>query len=176
MIWKRRINEIIRKCWWSWRTFVLIEYQKRGLPHLHFLLLTNTRDEFMNPAHVDDLICAKLPDLAIDSDGSLREIIQTFRTHLWICIDNSILHDAWRRRSCKMLETIPASFSRTHNHWTGWISRLSTSQRRTYMDRQTARRPWIRHGQSLDNAVESVFVRSIQSSHQCGDLCHRKSG
>jgi hypothetical protein len=58
-----------------------IEYQKRGLPHCHLLLFLDRDDQFMSPERIDEIVCAELPDPAIDEDGSLREIITGCMLH-----------------------------------------------------------------------------------------------
>ena len=58
-----------------------VEYQKRGLPHAHILLFLHREDSFMERARVDELICAELPDPAMDTDGSLRAIIEGQLSH-----------------------------------------------------------------------------------------------
>ena len=40
----------------------VIEFQKRGLPHAHILILLHRDDKLMNPADCDHVICAELPD------------------------------------------------------------------------------------------------------------------
>lgn len=58
-----------------------IEYQKRGLPHTHILLFLHRDDGFLTRERVDDLICAELPDPALDADGALRAIIESTMVH-----------------------------------------------------------------------------------------------
>jgi len=58
-----------------------IEYQKRGLPHIHILLFLHRDDNFLERARVDELICAELPDPTVDLDGSLRRIVESQMTH-----------------------------------------------------------------------------------------------
>jgi hypothetical protein len=41
-----------------------IEYQKRGLPHLHLLLFLHPDDKFITPEQVDEVVSAELPDEA----------------------------------------------------------------------------------------------------------------
>ena len=39
-----------------------IEFQKRGLPHVHILLTLTLNDKFTNPEQIDKFICAEIPD------------------------------------------------------------------------------------------------------------------
>jgi hypothetical protein len=39
-----------------------IEYQKRGLPHMHLLLFLKRGAVFLTPKLVDEVVCAKLLD------------------------------------------------------------------------------------------------------------------
>ncbi len=57
-----------------------IEYQKRGLPHLHLLLFIEN-ESFNTPGIVDEIVCAELPDLAWDPTGELTEIVLAQMTH-----------------------------------------------------------------------------------------------
>jgi len=40
----------------------VIEFQKRGLPHVHMLLILRDSDKIREPAIVDSIVCAELPD------------------------------------------------------------------------------------------------------------------
>ena len=64
---------------WVW----VIEYQKRGLPHVHILLFLHADDrrQYLNAETIDRVICAELPTAEMDPDGSLREIIISTMLH-----------------------------------------------------------------------------------------------
>jgi hypothetical protein len=60
-----------------------IEYQKRGLPHLHLLIFLNHSD-FLDPEVIDKIVCAELPDLNDESwnnDPEITEIVQSVMIH-----------------------------------------------------------------------------------------------
>lgn len=40
----------------------VIEFQKRGLPHVHMLLHLNNEHKLRNSDDIDSLICAQIPD------------------------------------------------------------------------------------------------------------------
>lgn len=40
----------------------VIEFQKRGLPHAHFLLIMRPEDKMSNPDHYDKMVCAEIPN------------------------------------------------------------------------------------------------------------------
>ncbi|KAK9065053.1 hypothetical protein SSX86_016437 [Deinandra increscens subsp. villosa] len=40
----------------------VIEFQKRGLPHAHFLIIMCSGDKINNPDHYDRVVCAEIPD------------------------------------------------------------------------------------------------------------------
>lgn len=40
----------------------MIEYQKRGLPHMHLLIILDEASKFRNPNDVDQTVSAELPD------------------------------------------------------------------------------------------------------------------
>ncbi|KAJ9566736.1 hypothetical protein OSB04_002702 [Centaurea solstitialis] len=40
----------------------VIEFQKRGLPHAHFLLIMKPGHKMTNPDHYDKVVCAEIPD------------------------------------------------------------------------------------------------------------------
>ena len=44
----------------------VIEFQKRGLPHAHILLIMNRDDKIRDVEGIDDTICAEIPDCNID--------------------------------------------------------------------------------------------------------------
>jgi len=51
----------------------VIEFQKRGLPLVHILLILRDVDKFRDPEHVDSLISAEIPDK--DENPRLYEIV-----------------------------------------------------------------------------------------------------
>ena len=72
----------VRQCFGAYNGEVsTIEYQKRGLPHMHLLLFLNHDDTFLNPERIDDVIITELPDADINSNGSLRAIIKRVMIH-----------------------------------------------------------------------------------------------
>lgn len=58
-----------------------IEYQKRVLPHMHFLIFLNLADEFLEASHIDEVICAELPTIETDPISELTRIITSVRLH-----------------------------------------------------------------------------------------------
>ena len=74
--------------WLEW--VCTIEYQKRGLPHLHLLLFLKTDLEFLTPANIDQFISAELP-IEEDSIGlELRGIIQSTMVHTHSAAGNGL--------------------------------------------------------------------------------------
>lgn len=58
-----------------------IEYQKRGLPHLHCLLFLKPAARFLTPERIDQVVCAELPDPAWDPTGELTDVVTAQMTH-----------------------------------------------------------------------------------------------
>lgn len=46
-----------------------IEFQKRGLPHVHIVLWLPEPDKCTTPDQIDEIICAEIPDKEIDLIG-----------------------------------------------------------------------------------------------------------
>lgn len=44
-----------------------IEFQKRGLPHVHIVLWLAESDKLLSPEAIDSIICAEIPDLHTDT-------------------------------------------------------------------------------------------------------------
>jgi hypothetical protein len=57
----------------------VVEFQKRGLPHAHILLILSRDDQIITPEQVDQLICAEIPDPTINPD--LYAVISTTMLH-----------------------------------------------------------------------------------------------
>lgn len=84
---------------WVWT----IEYQKRGLPHLHLLLFLHPEDRFLDAQRIDEIISAELPDPESDPDGQLTELVQATMIHgpcgLWApylpCIKDKKVKDSY---------------------------------------------------------------------------------
>lgn len=60
-----------------------IEYQKRGLPHLHLLLSLHPDDRarFRNIESIDQIISAEFPSVEDDPDGKLFDIVSSTMIH-----------------------------------------------------------------------------------------------
>ena len=60
-----------------------IEYQKRGLPHLHLLLFLHPhdRDRLLDPAVINRFVCAELLRPENDPDGLLTDIVKRMMVH-----------------------------------------------------------------------------------------------
>ncbi|XP_026459440.1 uncharacterized protein LOC113360108 [Papaver somniferum] len=56
-----------------------IEFQKRGLPHMHALIFLEKADKIHTPEQVDNVLCAEFPDE--DKDLALFETIQKCMVH-----------------------------------------------------------------------------------------------
>ena len=54
-----------------------IEFQKRGLPHMHLLLIMSSQDKIYNVEELDDLISAEIPD----DDPILRDLMIKWMIH-----------------------------------------------------------------------------------------------
>jgi hypothetical protein len=62
---------------WVWT----IEYQKRGLPHLHLLVFLKTDHQFLTAANIDRFISAEIPTDDDAMSQELRAIIQSTMVH-----------------------------------------------------------------------------------------------
>lgn len=58
-----------------------IEYQKRGLPHMHLLLFLHSEDRFLTATHINEIISAEIPTEEVDPEGTLRNVITTCMMH-----------------------------------------------------------------------------------------------
>ena len=67
-----------------------IEYQKRGLPHMHLLLFLYPydRDRLLDSAVVNRFVCAELPRPEDDPDGVFTNIIKRMTVHGPCCPHN----------------------------------------------------------------------------------------
>ena len=59
----------------------VIEFQKRGLPHAHLLLIMAPQDKPQTPADIDKVICAELPDPNDPSQAELLQVILGCQIH-----------------------------------------------------------------------------------------------
>jgi hypothetical protein len=56
-----------------------IEFQKRGLPHAHILLIMEPSDRPQLPEHVDHVVCAEIPDPS--QEPLLHDVVCRFMLH-----------------------------------------------------------------------------------------------
>jgi hypothetical protein len=59
----------------------MIEYQKRGLPHMYLLLFLRRDTVFLIPDLVNEIICAELPDPLWDPTGELTAVVTSQMSH-----------------------------------------------------------------------------------------------
>ena len=64
-----------RGCVWT------IEYQKRGLPHMHLLLFLQVDHSFITPENINKIISAEIPVPDSDRNHELAAIIKSCMTH-----------------------------------------------------------------------------------------------
>ena len=57
----------------------VIEFQKRGLPHMHMLLFLDKKDKLDTPEKADELISAEIPNENIYP--KLCNLVKQFTTH-----------------------------------------------------------------------------------------------
>ena len=60
---------------WTW----VVEFQKRGLPHAHILLIVRAEDKPTTPEHIDALVSAEIPDSV--SHPHLFRLVETHMVH-----------------------------------------------------------------------------------------------
>ena len=53
----------------------MIEFQKRGLPHAHIILILEEQYKINTPEMIDKIVCAELPDSELES--GLFQIVTT---------------------------------------------------------------------------------------------------
>ena len=58
-----------------------IEYQKRGLPHMHLLIFLHSADQFLKAFQIDKVICAELLTTKTDFNGELTKIVTSVMLH-----------------------------------------------------------------------------------------------
>ena len=58
-----------------------IEYQKRGLPHMHLLLWLENRHFYLYPETIDQIISAELPAVDWNNDPELVELVKSLMVH-----------------------------------------------------------------------------------------------
>ncbi|KAL3834092.1 hypothetical protein ACJIZ3_008828 [Penstemon smallii] len=74
-----------------------VEYQKRGLPHAHWVIILTARHKIVAPAVYDEIICAELPD---GSHPLLRSFVVKHMMH-GPCGDSNKKNVCMREGKCK---------------------------------------------------------------------------
>ena len=67
----------------------VIEFQKRGLPHVHILIILANSDRLMSPDFVDSAVCAELPP---DPEAARTETERSQRLRLQSIISVNMIH------------------------------------------------------------------------------------
>ena len=68
----------------------VIEFQKRGLPHAHILIILDSKDIPKTAEEIDQIVCAELPPNPDDPDISEEE--RARRKPLWDIVINNMIH------------------------------------------------------------------------------------
>ena len=68
----------------------VVEFQKRGLPHAHILIILDSKDIPKTAEQVDQIVCAELPPNPEDPDISDEE--RARRQPLWDIVINNMIH------------------------------------------------------------------------------------
>ena len=58
-----------------------IEYQKRGLPHMHLLLFLPPEEQFCNADQVNEVVSAEFSIATDDLDGTLIDVVASVMVH-----------------------------------------------------------------------------------------------
>ena len=67
----------------------IIEYQKRGLPHIYLLLFLRRDAIFLTPNLVNEVICVELLDLLWDLTGELIAVVTSQISHGLYSLNNN---------------------------------------------------------------------------------------
>ena len=57
----------------------VVEFQKRGLPHVHLLLIMDSADKLKTARDIDRVVSAELP--CAQTQGPLRDLVERFMLH-----------------------------------------------------------------------------------------------
>nr|CAD2173822.1 unnamed protein product [Meloidogyne enterolobii] len=90
-------GKVIGYCW-------VIEYQKRGLPHLHLLITLEKKEKWHSNKDIDNFISAEIPD--INKDLELYNLVSTFMMH-GPCSEKTI---CWDNKFKKCSKDFPKKF------------------------------------------------------------------
>jgi len=95
--------------------FYSIEPQKRGMPHIHMVIINELQEDSNTPFFVNDYISAEIPDKPDDDDQS--EIAQQQR-RLYEIITLLFLHDCSDTSSCRVDGKCTKRFPKKHSQTT----------------------------------------------------------
>lgn len=79
----QRINDLLQQA-----DVYTIEYQKRGLPHMHLLLFLPQEEQSRDAARVKEIISAEFPTAEDDPDGILMDVVAS----VTMIIKGDLLH------------------------------------------------------------------------------------
>ena len=90
-----------------------VEFQYRGLPHIHMLLVFDADDATLSEESIDDLVCCEIPGEHTAAQRSLREKVLQHMVH----------NDCQANRGCKCCERTGScrwNFPKSWNERTHW--------------------------------------------------------
>ena len=150
----------------------VIEFQKRGLPHAHILVMLHPEDKptsmTTSGEDLNDYVCAELPP----QDGPLRQAVLQHMLHSQCgpgsgqpCMDDE-------DKYCK--KNFPKEFAAE----TVWDESSSYPVYRRRSPEEGGRRCPVQEqngGQSVGGPVQPLLPFEVQLPHQCGTLQHGPS-
>ena len=104
----------------------VVEYQKRGLPHAHILLVVSDENRLRTPLEVDSTICAELPpdDSRFESDAQKKQAKRLLNVVLK-CMIHGPCGNVNPRSPCMVNGKCSKGYPKPFSNETSWNQRSS---------------------------------------------------
>ena len=131
----------------------VVEFQKRGLPHAHILLILSPDDKLRSPEDYDKVVCAELPDP--DTEKELFDVVST-------CMMHGPCGERYPNAPCMVHGSCSKHYPREYCDETY----ESADAYPVYRRRNDGRKVTVRHA-VLDNRYVVPYNRALALRYRC---------
>ncbi|KAL4590838.1 hypothetical protein LXL04_003781 [Taraxacum kok-saghyz] len=159
----------------------VVEFQKRGLPHAHFLLIMRAEDKLKNPEQYDQKVCAEIPDPGNDSyplyrrrdDGVVKKVRDKILDNRWVVPYNPKLLMMFNCHLnvevCSSIKSVKYAFKYVYKGHDNKLSTLIQMNHKRYQDPRYVSPPeaiWRIFSFALSQIYPSVMALHLHLPNQ----------
>jgi hypothetical protein len=141
----------------------VIEFQKRGLPHIHLLLYLDDKDKIRDTNQIDNIVSAEIPDK--NKNPKLYELVKQHMIH-GPCGEQNKNSPCMNEDGSRCTKNFPKNFAE--------VTEISNSGYPTYRRRNNGRKIYYSSKRSADNSFVvpfNVYLLLLLICHINVEIC-----